>query len=195
MMSEKGTESASLPLANSTHEDLSVATDLIVEYTQRLLTACHSVTRQQMRRLTIASFLWVLVLAGAGGLFVGSDLLSSVVAIRTSLLLGIAGVVAGASVGWGFSARFSMLARDEVRLNARGLAVLVRYASSVYEHKSVGTSERLLLEVRLGEAGAALEIASRYGAGTREMAFKSVDGLRVTPLPSSSTIATLLGDK
>jgi len=150
--------SPAIPAGDSTSREIQVATQLIIEYTQRLLDACRAATRQQMRRTALLGLVFACTSAAV--------LAWESMGLRLEVIFGLAGIVLAISAIGPLSVRGSTLARDEVRLTARGLAVLVRYASEVYEHKLVDIAERLLLEVRLGEAEAALEISVRYGART-----------------------------
>jgi hypothetical protein len=165
--------------AGSTHEEISVATQLIIEYTQRLLAACHATTRLQMRRSLLAGV--------AAGVLTAGALVSRTFSVGWAPLFGVVSALVGAFIFIGvFSMRAAILTHDEVRLTARGLGVLVRHASAVYEHKAVNFAERLLLEVRLGEAEAALEISTRYGARQTE------DPKRLTsPVEAGNKLDTL----
>jgi hypothetical protein len=148
------------------NEDLAVATvatQLIAEHTERLMAACRVVNSANSRRLVGVCLGAGLAAALAG--VVAISLNTQLMPTASSFVLPVVVTFAGALVGLTLAlTQRRGLSVHEVRLVARGLAVLIKRASTIYAHKGLPTPDRLKLEIRLGEAEAALEIAERYGA-------------------------------
>lgn len=173
------------------HTDVEQVANFIGEHTDKLVEACRSASDLE-RRMLVQGVLWLASSAGTAGLLTLAMQALSLGQITEAVPWAIVGGLLGTLVALTaiiLSAQRMEIALDEVRLRLRGLETLVRHASAIYENHQIIGVQKLHLEVRLGEAEAALAIGRRRTANSFFAAFVTMFRV-VAMVRSSRTLAS-----
>jgi hypothetical protein len=145
------------------HADVEQVANFIGEHTDKLVEACRSASDLE-RRMLVQGVLWLASSTATAVLLTLAVQTFSLGQITEAFPWAIVGGLLGITVAlmaMMLSAQRMEIALDEVRLRLRGLETLVRHASAIYENHQIIGVQKLHLEVRLGEAEAALAIGRR----------------------------------